>query len=90
MSHKDGLSSPFDDNIPSLGYAGHLEFHFRECEDVGGGSHGAKEFSNGGLCRGGGEETEGANHEVGEGAVGGAVLGFVEFKVGNLRGSLEG
>ena len=70
VSDEHGFTAPFDDDVLALGDVAERDFDFGEGEDVGGGGHGAEELGDGRLGDGGGEHTHGADHEVGDRAVG--------------------
>lgn len=88
VTDENGLSSPLDDDVLSDRDASQLNLNLREGEDVGGRRHSAEELGDRGLGDGRREDTERADHEVGDAALGGVGLRLVRREVGDVVGVL--
>jgi hypothetical protein len=84
VTNKDWLSPPLDDDILPLWNRTEVHLDLGEREDVRRGGQVGEEVGDDRLGSGGGDETHGADHEVGVGAGGGlggtgGVLGVVGY-----------
>lgn len=90
MTDEHRLATPLDDDVLSLRDARQVNLDLGHGENVGGGSHSAQELRHGALRDGGGEQTERADHHVGDGAVHVGVFGLVVAEVGDIGGVVLG
>jgi len=67
---EDGLSSPLEDDVLSLWDGSHRDLNLRQSQNIGGSREGSDKIDDRRLGSGGGEGTEGSDHEVGEVSVG--------------------
>ena len=64
MSDEDGFTTPLDDDVLSLWNTGQFDLNLGKGKDIGGSGEGAEEFCDSGFGYAGGEDTEGADHEI--------------------------
>jgi len=80
VTHEDGLSAPFDNGVFALGDVGELDLDLSEGKDIGRRAHGPEELRDGRFRDGGGKDTHGADHEIGESTVGRRGRGLVPLE----------
>lgn len=90
VTDEDGLSTPLDGNVTTLGDGAEVDLDLGQSQNIGGGRHVGQKVSDGGLGSKEGDSTGGSDHEVGKGTVGGvARSALVLAKVRDV-GSLAG
>ena len=90
MADEHGLPAPLDDDVLALRDARELDLGLGERKHVRRGGHGAQELRHGRLGDRGGEYAHGADHEVGERAVGRGGGRLVCAQVGDFGGIAAG
>ena len=90
VADKDGFSAPLDDGVLALWDARELNLDLCERQHVRRGGHGAQKLRDGRLGDRRGEHAHGADHKVGERAVGRGGGRLVCGQVGDFGGVLAG
>ena len=85
MANEHGLAPPFDNDVLALWDRGKLDLDLGKRKDVRGRGHGSQELGDRRFRRRGGQDPEGADHEVRQRAVVRGRRRFVRGKVWNLR-----